>query len=112
MFCDDTDVYILLIHFYCREILTLEVTMESPIGGRTAIDIKATATKHANIAGSLPGVHPLSGCDTTAYLYGIGKATAPRTLSSGKSLKLLGMEDAAMNRVILEATSFIAKYKM
>ena len=31
--CDDTDVFILLIHFYCKERLTCGVTMESPIAG-------------------------------------------------------------------------------
>ena len=51
----------------------------------------------------------MSGCDTTSYLYGIGKATALKSLSSGTSLKLLGMEDINMEEVVAEATSFISK---
>ena len=62
--CDDTDVFVLLLYFYCREQLICNVTMESPIVGRCVIDLKATPNKHQNIADSLPGVHALSGCDT------------------------------------------------
>ena len=107
--CDDTDVFILLIHFYCKEKLNCGVTMESPIAGRCITDIKATANKHRNITDYLPGVHALSGCDTTSYHYGIGKATALKSLSSGTSLKLLGMEDVNMDEVVAEAASFISK---
>jgi hypothetical protein len=47
--CDDTDVSVLLIHFYCTEKLECGVTMESPSAGRCVVDIKATASKHKNI---------------------------------------------------------------
>ena len=69
--CDDTDVFVLLIHFYCREKLDCNVSMESPIAGRSVIDIKATANKHRDIADNLPGLHALTGCDSTSYIYGI-----------------------------------------
>lgn len=75
--CDGTDAFDLLIHFYCREQLICNVTMESPIAGRCVIDLKATANKQSNIADSLPGVHALSGYDTVSYPYGTGKVTAP-----------------------------------
>ena len=71
---DDTDVFALLIHFYCREKLSSGVTMKSLIAGRCVIDIKATANRHRSITNYLPGVLALSCCDTTSYLYGIGKA--------------------------------------
>ena len=44
--CDDTDVFILLIYFYCGKDLSCGVIMESPVPGRTVVDIKATADKH------------------------------------------------------------------
>ena len=107
--CDDTDVFVLLIHFYCKQRLNCRVTMESPIVGRSVIDITATAHKHKDIANFLPAAHALSGCDTTSYLYGIGKATALKVLSSGQPLGLLGQESANMDDVVSEATSFISK---
>ena len=81
--------------------------MESPISGRSVIDIRATANKHRNITEYLPGVHALSGCDTTSYLYGIGKLTALKVLSSGRSFELLGREGTNMADVEAEATSFM-----
>ncbi|KAK3874873.1 hypothetical protein Pcinc_020193 [Petrolisthes cinctipes] len=101
---DDTDVFVFLLYFYCKEKLTCEVFMQSPIACRRTVDIKATATKHSNIAEFLPGVHALSGCDTTSFLYGIGKATALKVLNSGKTLKLLGKQDVPMEDVVNEAT--------
>ena len=56
----------------------------------------------------LPGVHALSGCDTTSYLYGIGKVTTLKALNSGATLKLLGEEDVTMAEVVSDATSFIS----
>ncbi len=106
--CDDTDVFVLLIHFYCREKLNCCVTMESPISGRCVIDIKATANKHINITDYLPGAHALSGCDTTSYLYGIGKATALKALRSGKLLELLGTEGSDKESIVSEAASFMS----
>ena len=41
--------------------------MESPVPGRTVVDIKATADKHKHIVEHLPGVHALSGCETTGH---------------------------------------------
>ena len=63
--------------------MTCDVTMESPINGRSVVDIKATSDKYKDIIDYLPGVHVLTGCDTSSYLYGIGKATALKVLISG-----------------------------
>jgi len=76
--------------------------------GRSVIDIRATANKHRNITECLPGVPALSGGDTMSYLYGIGKLTALKVLSSGRSLELLGREGTNMADVEAEATSFMA----
>ena len=65
--CDDTDVFMLLIYFYCGKDLSCGVIMESPVPGRTVVDIKTTADKHKHIVEHLPGVHALSGCDTSYF---------------------------------------------
>ena len=46
---DDTDVYILLLHYYNQKELNIPMFMESPVHGRQTIDIRATAKEHANI---------------------------------------------------------------
>ena len=71
---DDTDVFILLVHFYHDKELTCHVTMEATSKERKSIDIQATARLHNDIAGQLPAAHALSGCDTVAQLWGIGKS--------------------------------------
>ena len=106
--CDDTDVFILLIHFYVEEQMTVNVSMESPRSGRAIVDIHQTAKKHEGIAKYLPAVHALTGCDTVSYLFGIGKATALKVLMSGKHLTALGQLGAAEADLITEATAFIA----
>lgn len=40
--------------------------MESPIRGRSLIDIKITVQKHIDIIQDILAGHALSGCDTTA----------------------------------------------
>ena len=68
--------------------------MESPVPGRKVVDTKATANKHRNITDHLPGVHALSGCDTS-YLNGIGKATA-----NGFYKKLIMKQNTRLGRKI------------
>ena len=105
--CDDTDVFILLIYFFCGKDLSCGVIMESPVPGRTVVDIKATADKHKHIVEHLPGSHALSGCDTS-YFFSIGKAAVLKVLNSGKSMKQLGMADVDMVDIISEAQSFMS----
>lgn len=52
--------------------------MEPTQKQRTAIDIKATAEKNVDIVPYLLSAHALSGCDTVASLYGIGKSKVLR----------------------------------
>ena len=46
---DDTDVFILLLHYYQKANLAITIIMESPSQGRVAIDIKGTVKKHAKL---------------------------------------------------------------
>ena len=69
--CDDTDVFILLIHYYQQCLLTCIALMEDTSRKRAVFDIGATAQQHADIAGQLLAVHALTGCDTVAFMWGI-----------------------------------------
>ena len=81
---DDTDVYALIIHYYLQEGLQSPMVMESPIKDRKIIDIRATVEKHHDI---IPAGHALTGCDTVAACYGVGK---------GKMLKVLRKHVASL----------------
>ena len=50
---DDTDVFVLLLHYYVVLKLSLLVIMESPVRERAVIDIRKTTQKHRNIATDL-----------------------------------------------------------
>jgi len=78
--------------------------MESSSKARTLTDIGATAKQHADIACQLLAAHALTGCDTVAFMFGIGKAKAVKVLSSGCQLLKIGNSDMAMNDVLQEAT--------
>jgi len=107
--CDDTDVFVLLLHFYHKLDLTCGLTMESTHSERALVDIAASAKEHAKIAPQLPAMHCLSGCDTVAQLFGVGKSTAIKMLQASQTLECLGELDAPMSTIIDEATKFIAK---
>ena len=95
---DDTDVFVLLVHFYHDRQLTWRscpVTMEATSKERKSIDIQATARLHKDIAGQLPAAHALSGCDTVAQLWGIGKNKCHEVLKAGHQLSELGNSSAA-----------------
>ena len=57
--------------------------MVSPIRGHVVIDINATGVLHRDIIPYLLAAHGLTGCDTVATYFGIGKAAALRVLTSG-----------------------------
>ena len=57
---DDTDVFMLLLHYYHKAELTNTVLMESPIKGRIVVDIAKTAEKQACIVDEILAVHEFS----------------------------------------------------
>ena len=63
---DDTDVFVLLLHFCCKEDIPAStfVLMVSPIHGRSMIDINGTVKQHCDIISNLLAAHGLTGCDT------------------------------------------------
>ena len=63
--------------------ITTHVFMESPKKERTVIDIDATVKDNLSIIPGLLATHALTGCDTVATCYGIGKGTALKVLHAG-----------------------------
>ena len=107
--CDDTDVFILLVHYYQQCSLTFIVLRESTSRMRAVIDIGATVKQHADITGQLLAAHALTGCDTVAFMWGIGKAKAVKVLLPGCKLLQMGNTEMPMDEVLLEATQFVAR---
>ncbi|KAH3835057.1 hypothetical protein DPMN_108395 [Dreissena polymorpha] len=62
--------------------------MESPVKERAVINIRKTAQKHINIATDVLSAYSISGCDTVAGYFGIGKGTVIKMLNAGKSIRL------------------------
>ena len=105
---DGTDVYILQLHYYNQKELNIPMFMESLVHGRQTTDIRATAQELANILPNLLAAHGLSGCDTVAPRYGIGKKKILKTLKQGNhSLSCLGDSYANRPDVVKQATSFM-----
>ena len=67
---DDTDVFVLLLHFCHYGNITPRVMMVSLTQDRVMIDINATAEKHHSIMPNLLACHRLTGCDTATTCYG------------------------------------------
>ena len=80
---DDTDVFALLVHFRHASLIGNPVFIQSPKKERTVIDIDATVEKNFSIIPGLLAAHALTGCDTVASYYGIGKGTALKVLREG-----------------------------
>ena len=82
---DDTDVFVMLLHFrHCGALNARHVYMQSPLKGRSVIDIDATVQNNLSIIPGLIAAHALAGCDTVASYYGIGKGIALKVLRIGK----------------------------
>ncbi len=109
--CDDTDVFVLLVHFYnryCTDV-SAPMIMCSPVHGRTVIDVKASAALQHEIANDLPAIHALSGSDSTASLHGIGKATLVKVAKEKHlSLNMMGDTNVNFDTVLQQATRFMS----
>ena len=58
--CDDTDVFILLAHYFAEESLSVSLIMESTSRSRSSIDIGATVAKHTGIIPQCNAAHVCS----------------------------------------------------
>ena len=82
--------------------------MVSPIRGRALIDTNATVDLPRDIIPDLLAAHGLTGCDTVATYFGIGKAAALRVLASGvHALTYVGDTSRILSEITAHATPFI-----
>ena len=63
---NDTDVLVLLVHYYAEKKLASTLHMEPTSQGRSSANIGSTVAKHRSIAPQLLSAHALSGCDIVA----------------------------------------------
>ena len=105
---DDTDVFLLLLHFSHKYDIDSPLYMEATSGARSITDITATKATHSVICPMLLGAHALTGCDTVSRPYGIGKHKALLSLQRGLRLNLLGEQTADIEEVIEESSLFLA----
>ena len=66
--------------------MTTTRLMESTSQGRSLVNIGATFANYKDIASNLLSAHALTGCDTVACYYGIGKSKALKDLVAGYAL--------------------------
>ena len=90
------------------DILFERFTSLSPIQG-SVLDINAAAEEHSSIVPDLPAAHGLTGCDTVASYFGIGKVAALKVLRHDqRSLNLLGNTGGLpFSEVVDQATHFM-----
>ena len=105
---DDTDVFVLLCHFVCYGKIKSHVRMVSPVRGRTFIDISATVQRHPNVMPHLLAAHGLTGCDTVATYFGIGKMTVLKVLQArDNDLTKLGDTVMSLSDSTQQAVQFL-----
>ena len=84
MECDDTDVFVVLVHFYKTLNITSELLMvPTSSKTRTVANIGATVRKHEEIVPHILPLHALTGCDTISSIYGVRKVKAIKALQKG-----------------------------
>ena len=78
--CDDTDVFILLMHFCNQQNVDCSIIIEATSSERSFVDIQASVKRNRDIVPHVLFAHRLTGCDTVAKLHGIGKSTVIKKL--------------------------------
>ena len=105
---DDTDVFVLLAHYYQQCQLSASLLMEPTSPERTSVNIGDTVKKHQAIVPHLLAAHALTRCDTVGCYFGVGKVKAVKVLKAGHKLDSIGQPESQQETVIQEATQFIA----
>lgn len=106
---DDTDVFLLLLHFYVSKKCTSDLYMCSPVANRSVVDLRATAQKNKDITKAIVVMHALTGTDTVAATYNVGKKMALKSLRAfdQKSLSIIGDPQADLSEVCSSGTAFL-----
>ena len=91
---DDKDIFILLLHYCHQGRVSCNVLIVSPIQGRAVLNISVTVEKHQVILQDLLAAHALTGCDTVASYFGLGKGGGLKIMWDGKyKLDIMGTID-------------------
>ena len=99
----------LLVHYsYIDKKLTATLIMEPTSQGRLSVSIGSTVAKYRNIAPHLLSAHALTGCDTVASYFGIGKTKVVKALEARHRLSHLGNAMASLEDVLCESATFVA----
>ena len=112
--CDDTDVFVLLVHYYSKLNLTCCLMMQGPVKGRKLIDVGLTVVRIREKLKINPenllALHALSGNDTVAACHGIGKRKALKVLREHGSLSfnLLGDLSCDFDALYSMAVQFLS----
>ena len=97
VFCDDTDVFVLLVFWMWRNQLVDTCQMQIERWDGTVPDINQTCIKLGSKCLQLLGMHALTGCDTTSFPFNKGKVSALSVIGPGGFpglFHVLGEEDA------------------
>ena len=106
---DDTDIFVLLLHFCHQGHISCNVLMVSPIQGRSVLDINAAAGEHSAIAPDVPAAHGLTGCHTVTSYFGVVKVAALKVLRHGQRYLnlLVNPGGPPFSEVVDQATHFM-----
>ena len=106
---NDTDVFLLLVHYYAQKKLISTLLMEPTSQGRSSAKIDSTVAKYRSISPQLFSAHALSGCDTIASYFGVGKTKVVKVLEAGNRLNHLGNPSANLEDVLCESTDSLQR---
>ena len=87
---EDTDVFVLLTHFYYLLNIKGSLMMIPFSSSTTVTDIGGTVLKHSSIMPHLLSLHALTGCDMVPSYKNIGKPKALKVLKDGVTPPALG----------------------
>ena len=76
----DTDVFVLLCHFYKSMNMNAEVLLEDFNNNIQIISIYRTVKENISVVSSLLCAHALPGCETVPTMFGIGKGKLSKVL--------------------------------
>ena len=98
--CDDTDVFILLMHFCNQQNVDCSIIMEATSSERVSVDIQASIKKSRDILPHVLVAHGLTSYDTVAKLHGIEKSTVIKKLKEGPKSFIfqMGLEPALFDQ--------------
>ena len=97
--CDDTDVFALLLHFVAEMKPKGQLCMCSPVKDRAVINIIQSVKVHTSIVPNLLDLNTLTGANTPAGTFGIGKIKALKVARTAR-IPLHAIRDTADEAIV------------